>query len=80
METVKFNCHGHNAPAYGCNKPGDQSGEYVKAREHDQLLQERAAMTELLTDFANALFEVDENGRFVGGALADRANLLLGIK
>ena len=31
MEIIKFDCHGHNAPAYSCNKPGDNSGEYVRA-------------------------------------------------
>lgn len=31
MKTIVFNCNGHNAPAYGCNKPGDNSGEYVPA-------------------------------------------------
>ena len=30
MDTVKFTCHGNSAPAYSCNKPGDQSGEYVR--------------------------------------------------
>jgi hypothetical protein len=27
-EPVVFTCHGNNAPAYGCNKPGDMSGTY----------------------------------------------------
>ncbi len=27
---VEFTCHGNNAPAYGCSKPGDRSGNYVK--------------------------------------------------
>ena len=30
MQIYKFDCNGHNAPAYGCNKPGDNSGEYVR--------------------------------------------------
>ena len=30
-EPVVFTCHGNNAPAYGCNKPGDMSGTYYKA-------------------------------------------------
>jgi len=29
METIKFTCHGNSSPAYSCNKPGDNSGEYV---------------------------------------------------
>ena len=29
MKKYRFDCHGHNAPAYGCNVPGDNSGEYV---------------------------------------------------
>ena len=31
METIKFDCKANNAPAYSCNKPGDNSGEYVGA-------------------------------------------------
>lgn len=27
-EAVVFTCHGNNAPAYSCNKPGDMSGTY----------------------------------------------------
>lgn len=30
MKAIKFDCKGHNAPAYGCSEPGDQSGEYVR--------------------------------------------------
>ena len=33
MKTVKFDCHGHNAPAYGCNLPCDQSGEYLRVNQ-----------------------------------------------
>jgi hypothetical protein len=33
MKTYKFDCHGHNAPAYGCDQPGDNSGKYVKLEE-----------------------------------------------
>ena len=29
METIKFDCNSNNSPAYSCNKPGDNSGEYV---------------------------------------------------
>lgn len=31
METIKFDCKSNNAPAYSCNRPGDNSGEYVSA-------------------------------------------------
>jgi hypothetical protein len=30
-EPVVFTCHGNNAPAYGCNTPGDMSGTYYKS-------------------------------------------------
>lgn len=33
MQIYKFDCNGHNAPAYGCDKPGDNSGEYVRLDE-----------------------------------------------
>jgi len=30
MNTIKFNCLCNNAPAYSYNKPGDNTGEYIK--------------------------------------------------
>lgn len=30
MKKYKFDAHGHNAPAYSCAQPGDNSGEYAK--------------------------------------------------
>ena len=30
MDVIKFDCNSHNAPAYSCNKPGDNSGEYIR--------------------------------------------------
>jgi hypothetical protein len=30
---VVFSCHGDHDSAYGCNKPGDQSGVYIKIRD-----------------------------------------------
>lgn len=38
MRKVKFDCHGQHAPAYGCNLPGDNSGEYVNAVDAGALL------------------------------------------
>lgn len=38
MIRVKFDCKGHNAPAYSCDKPGDNSGEYIQATDVDELL------------------------------------------
>ena len=29
METFIFDCNGNKAPAYGCDKPGNNSGVYV---------------------------------------------------
>lgn len=40
MNKVEFNSKGNNAPAYSCNKPGDNSGAYYKQSEVDDLLQE----------------------------------------
>ena len=30
MDIYKFDCNGNNAPAYSCDKPGDNSGYYVR--------------------------------------------------
>lgn len=37
VEIFKFDCNGHNAPAYGCNKPGDNSGEYVRLADFERI-------------------------------------------
>ena len=43
MKTIKFNCRGNDAPAYGCSKPygcsepGDNTGEYVSAEVANDL-------------------------------------------
>lgn len=37
VEIFVFSCHGHNAPAYGCSKPGDNSGEYVRLDDYLKL-------------------------------------------
>ena len=36
MKRIRFDCHGHNAPAYGCNEPGDNSGWYYRADDGDK--------------------------------------------
>jgi len=33
MKIYKFDCNGHNSPAYGCDKPSDNSGEYYRAED-----------------------------------------------
>lgn len=38
MQKIKFDCHGHNAPAYGCNKPGDNSGEYIRIDDINEIM------------------------------------------
>jgi len=35
----RFDCNGGNSPAYGCDKPGDNSGQYYQAE--DVVLMER---------------------------------------
>ena len=36
-EVFRFHCHGRSAPAYNCNKPADNSGEYVRLAEYEAL-------------------------------------------
>jgi len=33
MDIIKFECHGYNAPAYSCNKPGDNTGDYIRLED-----------------------------------------------
>jgi len=37
MKQYKFFCDGHNAPAYSCDTPGDNSGVYYKKEDVDKL-------------------------------------------
>ena len=41
---VRFDCHGRHAPAYGCDRPNDNSGVYVQATDYDELEAERDAL------------------------------------
>lgn len=40
-EVFRFHCHGPSAPAYSCNKPADNSGEYVRLIDYEALQAER---------------------------------------
>ena len=40
-EVFRFDCHGYNAPAYSCNKPLDNSGEYVRLSDYEALQADR---------------------------------------
>lgn len=33
MDVYKFDCKSNNAPAYSCNKPNDNSGNYYKVSD-----------------------------------------------
>ena len=39
MSIVKFDCNSHCSPAYTCNKPGDNSGSYVKVEDLKQIIE-----------------------------------------
>ena len=38
MKRIKFDCHVTDSPGYGCSSPGDQSGDYYRAEDVDELL------------------------------------------
>jgi len=38
METIKFDCNGNSAPAYSCNKPGDNSGSFCRKEDADDYI------------------------------------------
>ncbi len=42
MKKIEFNCNRHNAPAYSCSEPGDNSGVYVQSTDVDELFEELA--------------------------------------
>lgn len=37
MKVYTFDCKSNNAPAYSCNHPNDNSGNYYKSCDIDQL-------------------------------------------
>jgi len=47
MKKIRFDCHGHNAPAYGCNEPGDNSGWYFRADDVENYLLEIDKMNQI---------------------------------
>lgn len=47
-EVFRFHCHGRSAPAYNCNKPADNSGEYVLLAEYEALQAERDDLLSVL--------------------------------
>lgn len=63
METVKFDCNGHNAPAYGCDKPGDQSGEYNRKEDVERM--------EILLKASYDLLKKCDEGPYVKNALEE---------
>jgi hypothetical protein len=61
METIKFDSKGRSAPAYSCNKPGDNSGEYVS-------IDTANAMRSLIIDLQAALRAIDTSSMVKHGA------------
>ena len=37
MKTIKFTCRGNSSPAYSCNEPGDNAGEYVTLKVAEEM-------------------------------------------
>lgn len=73
MKTIKFTCHGASSPAYNCNHPGDQSGEYTRVESTKEALEtlrvvENSISTtghfkdSLLHEMVNRAIEFLENG------------------
>ena len=55
-ERISFSCHGQHAPAYGCNKPGDNSGDYVEGKAHDAIVKCLVeALQNMLSAFDNPI-------------------------
>jgi hypothetical protein len=52
MKVFTFDANGGSAPAYSCNKSGDNSGEYV-------LAEDAAAMRSLIIDMQATLRAID---------------------
>ena len=60
MEEYIFDCKGNNAPAYGCCRPGDNSGIYVKKEDVDALKNKLKGLATKIQDQATVLIAVQE--------------------
>ncbi len=40
LKVYNFDCNGWNSPAYSCNYPDDNSGQYYKKEDIDRILYE----------------------------------------
>lgn len=50
-----FNAYGHNAPAYGCNMPGDNTGHFYRSADADDLVAELCEALEACLDWIDAV-------------------------
>jgi hypothetical protein len=41
IDRISFNCHGNSKPSYSCDRPGDNSGVYVRSEQVSKLEQLR---------------------------------------
>ena len=46
MNIYKFDCKSNNSPAYSCNHPNDNSGNYYRALDVDRLKEELLAISD----------------------------------
>ena len=58
MDEYVFDCKGNNAPAYGCCRPGDNSGVFVKKDDLNKLKIEIKDMAVKIRDQATVLMAV----------------------
>jgi len=54
-ELVRFNCKSNNAPAYSCNKPGDNSGWYVSEEAYLSKCAEVRDLRDRVRELENAM-------------------------
>jgi len=65
---VRFDCHGRYAPAYGCDRPNDNSGFYVQATDYDELEAERDALKDELEEALQEISSLQQCDCIVRGA------------
>lgn len=64
-EVFRFHCHGQSAPAYSCNKPADNSGEYVRLSDYERLQAELESLKEY-AELGKAVQQKREPGKRYG--------------
>lgn len=63
LHRVRFDCHRQSSVAYGCNQPGDNTGEYVQAADAMDVIEALAEALKAMVDrYAPSYHDCTDDG------------------